>query len=443
MLLLSDLQNEVSKLETADISGKVVGIRGPAILAKFPRARLGDICSIEIGSAQKIYAQVVSFNDNHIYLAPFSELRGIYPGAPVKKERMNFKVPLSDEGGGLIIDATGNILQRSEETVKSVFEINFNQESPDPLARAAISQQLATGIKSIDTLCGIGYGQRIGLFAAAGLGKSVLMGMLARNAQVDVNVIALVGERGREIPEFISNTLGAAGLKKSVIVTAASDRPALQRSMAAYTATSIAEFYRNRGKKVLLLVDSLTRMARAIRDVSLAAGELPIRQGLTASVYSELPKLLERAGNNETGSITAVYTLLDSSENEPDPLADEVKSLLDGHISLGSHIANQGIRPAVDFTRSVSRCMQNISTGANLAISEKIRKIIARLKKDKDLIMLGGEPDTELKACMRVEAELLSFLNQESEDKISLSQSFSEAKSIVEKFDKLILSEQA
>jgi flagellum-specific ATP synthase len=426
MYLTRELLNEIScGGSITSISGKVSGIVGQTILAKLPHACLGDICSVIIDEKKKIMAQVVSFNEENIFLAPFSDIRGISPGTKVIKEMGNFNVSTPALEGGIVIDALGNVLYRqSTSNSNTKIDLDLFRPAPDPLSRKAVNKQLVTGIKSIDSLCAIGYGQRLGLFASAGLGKSTLLGMLARSADTDINVIALTGERGREVGEFIEQVLGKEGLSKSIIVVATSDKPALQRSLAAITATAIAEHHRSLGKNVLLLVDSLTRMARAIRDVSLAAGELPIRQGLTSSVYSELPKLIERAGNDDRGSITAIYTLLDNSEYESDPLAEEVKSLLDGHICLDSQVAASGIRPAIDFTRSISRCLNNLLNEEGLEARNLIIKILSKIKKEKDLILMGGTADQELQACLETEKDLSSFLNQSLGSRFTLRESY-------------------
>ncbi len=441
MLSIADLTKEIPSIESmTTVDGRVIGIKGQTILAKLPQARLGDICSVSLAEGKKTFAQIVSFDENVIYLAPFSDIRGIEPGSKVHKEQAKFAVKIPDVSGGLVIDALGNILKTLSPATGKTKEIGLKvfNTAPNPLSRKPVNRKLITGVKSIDTLCSIGYGQRLGLFAAAGVGKSTLLGMLARGADVDVTVIALTGERGREVLEFIEHSLGEEGLKKSIVVVATSDQPAMQRSMAALTATAIAEHFRSQGKNVLLLVDSLTRMARAIRDVSLAAGELPIRQGLTSSVYSELPKLIERAGNDQNGSITAIYTLLDSSEYEHDPLSEEVKSLLDGHICLDNQVASKGIRPAVDFTHSISRCAGNLLNHNELEYKNILIAAISKLKKEKDLITMGGIPDSELKAAMAIEKDIVNFLNQTVNDKFSNFESSLQLTELVDNYLSLV-----
>jgi FliI/YscN family ATPase len=271
-------------------------------------------------------------------------------------------------------------------------------------------------VRAIDTFCPIGYGQRLGIFAGAGVGKSTLLGMIARHADVDVCVIALVGERGREVQEFIHECLGEEGLARSVVVVATSDESPLRRLIAPQTATSIAEYYRAQGLRVLLLVDSLTRTARAIREVELAAGEPPVRQGYTSGVYTELPRLLERAGNDDSGSITALYTVLTTGEQDSDPLADEIKSILDGHLVLSQQVQLEGIRPAIDVLRSVSRLREKLQSEEVRVCMENLLTVLGRLRRDRDIVLLGGSPDPALRTALRIEPELKRFLSQRPKD---------------------------
>lgn len=439
MSLLSTLAR-TSITSTQSIShGSVLAVRGPIVIAKLPQASIGDICQIRTSVGLEIQCQVVTFEKDLISLAPFDELCGISPGNVVinKSERAQILIP--NDCRGLVMDSLGRSISSDQfkaDTISSkdlsLTKLKLYSPAPAPLSRSPMKQIMPTGVRSIDTLCTIAYGQRIGLLAGPGLGKSTLLGMIARNAEVDVVVVALVGERGREVQEFVHQTLGDIGMARTVLVVETSEKPAMKRALAAVTATAIAEHYRAKGMKVLLLVDSLTRMARAIRDVSLSAGELPIRQGLTPSVYSELPKLIERAGCDSNGSITAIYTLLDTSEYELDPLAEEVKSLLDGHISLDSAVAQSGIRPAIDFTRSISRLNFQLHDAHFLERQKLILKMYSRIKKDKDILLLGGAPDDELKAFLTLENELREFLNQNHENKFDISQSLQSLHSLSE-----------
>lgn len=435
MLKLASLKDEIKMGGQLQSSGRVIGIRGPVVHATVPQVSLGDLCLITGRNGQNIPAQVVGFQEDIISLAPLGILEGISPGAPVKNTARAFEIQVSDELRGHVLDALGRSLDEASlpNSQKGV-TINLVNPPPNPLERLPINEIMTTGIRSIDSLCTIGYGQRIGLFAGAGVGKSTLLGMIARNAVVDISVIALIGERGREVGEFIREVLGPIGLQKSIVVVATSDQPAMLRAMAGQTATAIAEHFRNKGKKVLLLVDSLTRMARAIRDVGLAAGEIPVRQGYTATVYSELPRLLERSGNDRNGSITAFYTVLSNGENDIDPLGEEIKSLLDGQIILSNKIAQSGIRPAIDISNSISRLISSLQQTETLEQVQLIRSIINRLKSDKDLILLGGTPDQELKAALRIEQDLNHFLANKLDENSDLKTTFQKLRKLIDTY---------
>jgi type III secretion protein N (ATPase) len=283
---------------------------------------------------------------------------------------------------------------------------------------------MPTGIRAIDGFCTLAYGQRIGLFAPAGVGKSTLLGAMARGAAVDVVVAALVGERGREVNEFITDVLGPEGQKRAIVVVSTGDEPPLRRAYAPRTATAIAEYHRSHGRRVLLLVDSLTRAARALREIGLAAGEIPVRHGFTPSVYAELPRLLERAGTDEHGSITAIYTVLTHEEAESDPLGDEIKSLLDGHIVLSSRAFRRGRRPAIDIPRSISRLAHRVRTESLNAAVMTCAAALERLERDRDVVLFGGQPDAALSAALRLEGELEKFLSQSTHEHTPLEESF-------------------
>ena len=405
-------------------SGKVVALRGPLILARIPQTAVGDLCTVQARNGSSIPAQVVSFSEDLVSLAPYDEITSLCPGAAVCSSGHRPRIKVSSGLIGKVLDALGRPLAGPAIERKTVFsqeaaccDVGIMQQAPAPLERKPINAILATGIRSIDALCTIGCGQRVVLLAEAGAGKSTLLGMIARNADVDVNVIALVGERGREVGDFIRDSLGQEGSEKSVVVAATSDETPLRRLTAAFSATAIAEFFRSQGRRVLLLVDSLTRVARAVRDVSLAAGELPVRQGYTPSVYTELPRLLERAGTSSEGSITAIYAVLTSSQPDEDPLAEEIKSLVDGHITLNSFIAQQGIRPAVDPLSSISRLMPRLHSFEHLETSRRIIRMLGRLRKDKEMLLFGAEPDRELRAAVEMEGTLNQLLSQAPDEK--------------------------
>lgn len=400
-------------------TGRVLATRGPLIIASIPLVAKGDLCLVNLRGGRLLLAQVAAFDGEAVSLAPFDDFDGLTPGAQVKSTGSVPKIRMSNNMLGSVVDALG--IPRGLESSRfqndhlNGIQIPVVQSPPDPLERSPISTILPTGIRSIDGLCTLGYGQRIGLFAGAGVGKSTLLGMIARNAAVDVSVIALVGERGREVNDFIEESLGQEGLKKSIVVCATSDETPLRRFMAVQTATAIAEYFRARGKHVLLLVDSLTRVARAIRDVSLAAGELPVRQGYTPSVYTQLPMLLERTGTDRKGSISAIYTILINGEQELDPLGEEIKSLLDGHLVLDSRMARLGVRPAIDPLASISRLLPRLHEPDYTKAVETILCLMGRLRKDKDLLLFGGTPDAQLKIALELEPALLGLLNQSTQ----------------------------
>ena len=440
MSVLRNISESICSNSTVTAHGTVLSVKGTIILARLPQGSIGDVCLVETRDGKSIKTQIITFDQNNMILAPYQELTGIFPGANVFNTRQKSMVRIPKDPRGYIIDSLGNVLRKPDldaanlNTQRTV-EIPLINSAPPALSRKPIMKMLTTGIRSIDSLCPVGYGQRMGLLAGPGLGKSTLLGMIARNSDVDVSVIALVGERGREVNDFLEHALGEEGIKKAVLVVATSDQPALQRALAAQTATAIAEYFRSQGKRVLLLIDSLTRMVRAIRDISLAAGELPVRQGLTPTVFAELPKLLERAGNDNNGSITAFYTLLDNASSEDaDPLTEEVKSLLDGHIVLNSGIAKMGIRPAIDYTRSLSRLVDKLVMPEFEDSRQQILKMIARLAKDKDILLLGGIPDPELQTCIEMESHLSEFLKQTMQENFELNLSLEAATVLCQNF---------
>jgi len=429
MFDLSALPEALAPSGTARIRGTVVSIEGPIVSARLPLAGLGDLCSITLRTGKALEAVVAGFSGDLARLAPFEAADGITPGSPVEScgARPMVALPRMPLGGvydvfgkplstasdqELPLSSSSASLERVPLNRLPLYRLPLYRAPPPPLTRRPIQDRFETGIRVIDGLCTLGIGQRIGLFAGPGVGKSTLLGSIARNANCDVVVAALVGERGREVGEFLRDALGVEGLRKSIVVVATSDESAIRRSLAAHSATTIAEHYRAQGKNVLLLVDSLTRVARAIREVTLAAGEVPVRQGYTPSVYAELPRLLERSGNDAKGSITAIYTVLTNGENETDALADEAKSLLDGHLELDAKIGERGIRPAIDPLRSISRLMPRVRSAEELGAAEQIRKALSRLRKDKDMLLFGATPDPELKRLLELEPRLLSFLNQ-------------------------------
>jgi type III secretion protein N (ATPase) len=370
-----------------------------------------------IAGSPPVRAEVIGFAENVVSLAPLDHSERISGGAAVTNSGRRLSIAVGDLRPGQIFDAVGVPLGHQNPPLAGSLApllLDMREAPPPPLTRQPIRTPLITGVRSIDTLIPIGYGQRIGLIAEAGAGKSTLLGAIASCAAVDLTVIGLVGERGREINEFIENCLGPAGLARAIVVASTSDEPPLRRAIAPLTATRIAEHYRSQGQRVLLLIDSLTRYARALRDLGLARGEIPLRHGLTPSIYAELPRLLERAGTSAKGSISAIYTVLAPSLAEEDPLTEEIKSLLDGHIVLTSEARNRGFQPAIDPTRSISRLAPQLLTSHERATARIITQAIHRLLKDRDLIAFGGTPDTQLAAALRCEDHIGAFMRQEA-----------------------------
>lgn len=408
--------------------GTLLEIQGSVLRAKIPFARVGEWMEIERAGGDRLPCTVVGFDATGAKLLPLEHPDGLYAGAQVRSVGSS-PTPLTHQTlerfKGCVVDALGNLLSPDKEGSgkrPNPFISSTHRAPPSALRRTRISERVPTGIKVIDGLTPIGKGQRMGIFAPAGVGKSTLLGALARNTDCDVVVAALIGERGREVREFIEEALGPEGLARSVVVFATSDEPPARRMLAASTATAIAESFRAQGKHVLLMVDSLTRVARAIREVSLCLGELPVRQGYTPSVFTELPRLLERAGTNEHGAITALYTILSSDENDTDVLREELVSLLDGHLCMTNQMVLRGIRPAIDPTRSLSRLSPALSSNDELSAQTSVRTAIARLWKEKEMLMFGGKPDESLEHLLRLEPTIHAFLTQTPDESVPLEQ---------------------
>ena len=372
--------------------GKVENVVGLTIESAGPDAQLGDLCRIYTDSEKQnfILAEVVGFKEKKTLLMPYEVTEGIGLGCIV--ENMNY--PLSVQVGdfllGKTLDGLGRCIDEYQTDVRSIQRYPLEAPPPDPMSREIIDEVLPLGVKAVDGLITVGKGQRIGIFAGSGVGKSTLMGMFARNTKADINVIALIGERGREVREFIERDLGEEGMKRSVVVVATSDKPALERNKAAKTATAIAEYFRDQGKDVLLMMDSLTRFSMAQREIGLASGEPPVTRGYPPSVYSEMPKLLERAGRARVGSITGLYTVLVDGEDFNEPITDTARSILDGHIMLTRKLANKNHYPAIDVLQSISRCMSMVTDKAHRAAAGKLKNIMATYNEAEDLINIGA-----------------------------------------------------
>ncbi|MBQ9549762.1 MAG: flagellar protein export ATPase FliI [Lachnospiraceae bacterium] len=370
--------------------GKVVNVVGLTIESLGPDALLADICRIipEDSTKAPIMAEVVGFKDSKTQLMPYDKTDGIGAGCTVENLGHTLTVTVSDDLLGKTLDGLGRPTDGS--VIYGGREYSVEAEPPDPMDRVIINEVLPLGVKAVDGLMTIGKGQRVGIFAGSGVGKSTLMGMFARNTKADINVIALIGERGREVREFVERDLGEEGMRRSVVVVATSDRPALERNKAAKTATAIAEYFRDQGRDVLLMMDSLTRFSMAQREIGLASGEPPVTRGYPPSVYSEMPKLLERAGNGKTGSITGLYTVLVDGDDFNEPITDTARSILDGHIMLNRRIAQQNHYPAIDVLQSISRCMSQIADKEHKALSGKMKNVMATYQEAEDLINIGA-----------------------------------------------------
>jgi ATP synthase in type III secretion protein N len=381
--------SQLQQVELTTLHGRITAIVGMLIKAIVPEVKMGEICMIK-REGSPLLAEVVGFTQEEVYLSPLGEMTGIGPSSEVIPTRRPLHIKVGPNILGRVLDALGQPLDEKThgplELEESYPVIN---PPPDPLTRQKITEPLSVGIRCLDGVLTCGKGQRIGIFAAAGGGKSSLIAMLSRYAKADVNVISLIGERGREVREFIENDLGPEGLKRSVIIVSTSDQSAQLRLNAAYVGTAIAEYFRDQGKTVILMMDSVTRFARALREIGLAAGEPPARGGYTPSVFSTLPKLLERSGNSDKGSITAFYTVLVAGDDMNEPVSDEVRSILDGHIILSSDLARQFHYPAIDVLGSASRILSHVISKEHLQLVGKVREVLANYKKNELLIRIG------------------------------------------------------
>lgn len=401
--------------------GKVVNVVGLTIESAGPDAKMGDLCRIykEGRSGEYILSEVVGFKNKHTLLMPYEVTDRIGGGCVVESEGAPLSVMVGEDLLGKTLDGLGRPINGEEIHCMQSYPIEA--PAPDPLKREIIDTILPLGVKAVDGLITVGKGQRIGIFAGSGVGKSTLMGMFARNTRADINVIALIGERGREVREFIERDLGEEGMKRSVLVVATSDKPALERKKAAQTATAIAEYFRDKGKDVLLMMDSLTRFSMAQREIGLASGEPPVTRGYPPSVYSEMPKLLERAGRNEVGSITGLYTVLVDGDDFNEPITDTARSILDGHIMLNRKLAHKNHYPAIDVLQSISRCMSQIAEPEHKKAAGRLKNVLATYNDAEDLINIGAykkgsNPDIDF-AIDKIRA-VNDFLMQQTDEKI-------------------------
>ncbi|WDL55645.1 type III secretion system ATPase SctN [Xanthomonas campestris] len=414
-LLQTTLERELAALAFGRRYGKVVEVIGTMLKVAGVQVSLGEVCELRQRDGTLLQrAEVVGFSRTLALLAPFGELVGLSRQTRVIGLGRPLAVPVGSALLGRVLDGLGEPADGQGPLAGDDW-VQIQAQAPDPMRRRLIEQPLPTGVRIVDGLITLGEGQRMGIFAAAGVGKSTLMGMFARGTQCDVNVIVLIGERGREVREFIEMILGPDGLARSVVVCATSDRSSIERAKAAYVGTAIAEYFRDRGMRVLLMMDSLTRFARAQREIGLAAGEPPTRRGFPPSVFAELPRLLERAGMGETGSITAFYTVLAEDDTGSDPIAEEVRGILDGHLILSREIAARNQYPAIDVLGSLSRVMSQIVSAEQRQYAGQLRRLLAKHNEVETLLQVGeyrhGSDAVADEAIARIDA-IRDFLSQ-------------------------------
>ena len=385
----NSILDSIDVIDTVTHEGRISQIIGLVIEATGLEGSLGDLCSIRTKDNRTIQAEIVGFKGNKILMMPFGEIMGISPGSPVSVNSQPMNIPVGDQLLGRIIDGMGNPIDGKGPITGTKSQPVYNVP-PDPLDRKRITEVMSTGIRSIDGFLTLGKGQRIGIFSGSGIGKSVLLGMISRFTSAEVNVIALIGERGREVREFIERDLGPEGLKRSVVIVATSDQSAMVRIKGSLIATAIAEYFRDEGKDVMFMMDSLTRVALAQREIGLAIGEPPTTKGFTPSVFSFLPKLLERTGAGKKGSITGLYAVLIEGDDMDDPIGDTARSILDGHIILSRKLSSKGHYPAVDILDSVSRLFSEIADKNHIKCTKELIELLSEYREAEDMISIGA-----------------------------------------------------
>jgi len=384
------IETELPKIDPVEVRGRIIEVVGLLVESTGPSASIGEVCRILNKNGDLIVrAEVVGFRAERTLLMPLGTIEGVRPGNTVVATKKPLMVGVGDELLGRVLNGIGQEMD-SKGALNTLRERSIFSEIPDPLKRSRVNKPFQTGIRAIDGFLTLGEGQRVGIFAGSGVGKSVLMGMMAKNCRADVNVIVLVGERGREVREFLERDLGEEGLKRSVVVVATSDQPALIRMKASMVGASIAEYFRDQGKRVLFMCDSVTRLAMAQREIGLTVGEPPTTRGYTPSVFAMLPKFLERAGNSDVGSITGLFTVLVEGGDMDEPVADAARGILDGHILLSRELAQKNHFPAIDILGSISRCMVDVIDSDHRKIVGELRDAMAIYKTNEDLISIGA-----------------------------------------------------
>jgi len=427
------LVEHLASIELTTVHGRITEIVGMLIRAIVPNVKMGEVCLVK-REGEPLITEVVGFTKEEVFLSPLGEMTGVGPSSEVVPTRLPLHIKVGPNLLGRVLDGMGRPLDEAEKGPLELEETySVINPPPDPLEREMITKPISVGIRAIDGILTTGRGQRVGIFAAAGGGKSTTLGMMARYAKADVNVISLIGERGREVREFIEHDLGPEGLARSVIIVSTSDQAAQLRLNAAYVGTSIAEYFRDQGKTVILMMDSVTRFARALREIGLAAGEPPARAGYTPSVFATLPRLLERSGNSAKGSITAFYTILVAGDDMNEPVADEVRSILDGHIILSSELARQYHYPAIDILASVSRILSNVTSEEHRKLIGQVREVLANYKKNELLIRIGEyKPGSDKQADFAIKYidKVNRFLKQKVDEKCTFEETLEQLQAL-------------
>ncbi|HBF4046103.1 TPA: flagellar protein export ATPase FliI [Clostridioides difficile] len=427
------INKKIENLELTISEGRVKKIIGLTVEVEGIKAFVGELCVIYNQVNKPVNCEVVGFKDKEVILMALGELTLIAPGCKVISKGIPLSVMCSDNLLGKVLDGLGNPIDNSDAVLGDRY--NLNNEPPDPMKRKKIRNIMETGVRAIDAFTTCGEGQRIGIFAGSGVGKSTTLGMIARNAKVDVNVIALIGERGREVLDFIDKDLGEEGMKKSVVVCATSDKAPLVRLKGALTATAIAEYFRDQGKKVILMMDSVTRFAMAQREVGVAIGEPPAQKGYTPSVFAMLPKLMERTGTSDKGSITAFYTVLVDGDDFNEPIADTTRGILDGHIVLSRDLANKNHYPSIDVLNSLSRLMNEIASKEDIKIASFARDMLAEYREAEDLINIGAYAsgtNKKIDEAIYYHEHIINFLKQGINEKSSFNETISSLRRVFE-----------
>ncbi len=436
----SRLNAAVQSVNLLGCRGTVVKVSGLTVESAGPSVGIGELCGIHISEGRRILAEVVGFQNEHLILLPLENIEGITPGDMVTGRTTPRYLVLGEDILGRVVNGLGEPID-GKGLLKGGERRALDADSPEPLTRQRITRPLSLGIRSIDGLLTCGRGQRMGIFSGSGVGKSVLLGDIANTSEAEINVVALIGERGREVREFLEENLGSEGLQRSIVIVAASDSPAIQRVKAAFVAVTIAEYFRDKGSHVLFMMDSLTRFAQAQREIGLAAGEPPATKGYCPSVFSLLPRLVERLGCGREGSITGILTVLVESDDLTDPVADSAKSLLDGHIILSRKLAERGHYPAVDILQSVSRLMSSVAGEEHKSAAQKVKEIYATYIDAEDLINIGAfspGSNRRIDGSVALIDKINGFLRQDIRERTDYSKTIEQLVAISRSWDKLL-----